>query len=362
MQDRVKNAVATLAVGLALNIGLGVAKLVAGMLCGSVSVTSDALNNISDAAVSVVTIIATALAARKADREHPFGHGRYEYIAAFVVAAGILAVGAEVAINGVRRIITPETVRYDLAMWITLGIAVAIKGMMSVMYFVRAKKVRSETLAAAAVDSVSDVAVTTAVLCCALAERYTGAHIDGYASVAVSAVILLFAVRMLRSTVSRLVGERPSAELYREVKDIICASPEVLSVHDIVINDYGEANKIAEADAVFPADMTFVAVHAACDAIERAVRERTGIKLSLHADPSAEKDARLELMERRVSEAIAPFGATAHDISFDENAERVELDILLEADGAPESEITAAAKAAVLTVEDCEVVVNIDYF
>lgn len=362
MEKRTKNAVITLAVGLALNIMLGVAKLVAGVFSRSTSVTSDALNNISDAAVSLVTVFATALAARRADHDHPFGHGRYEYIATFVVGAGILAVGVEVLSSGIKRIIEPVTVDYGLLVMITLGAAVAVKTFMAVLYFTRARGGgASDTLRAAAVDSVSDAAVTTVVLCCAIAQRYTGANIDGYASVVVAVVIVVFAVKILKTTVSRLLGERPDPVLYDEVRDIILSFDKVASVHDIVINDYGAATKIAEADAEFPSDMTFVEVHAVCDGIERAVYEKTGIRLSVHADPIMNDDARLSDLRRRVSEVLDSYGATAHDIVINDQSESVELDIRLPLAHSPEAEITAQVKASIGTVLPYSVNINVDY-
>lgn len=360
MKGLTKNAVITLAVGLALNILLGTSKLVVGVLSGSTSVTSDSLNNLSDAAVSLVTIIATALAARRADRDHPFGHGRYEYIATFVVSAGIIVVAAEALIGGIKRIITPEAVEFGAALWATLGAAIAVKAFMAVFYFVRAHGAGADTLKAAAADSASDAAVTTVVLCCALAERFTGEHIDGYASVAVSLVIAVFAVAILKKTVSRLLGERPDTALYETVREIIVSHDSVISAHDIVINDYGEANKIAEADAEFPADMAFVEVHAVCDRIEREVLEKTGIRLCLHADPS-ESDARVLELRARIESALEVYGATAHDISVDDVARRVELDIKLADGNSPEAEIIEQAKAAVLTVLHYDVIIHVDY-
>lgn len=362
MKKRTKNAVVTLVIGLALNILLGVSKLVAGVLSRSASVSSDALNNLSDAAVSLVTVVATALAARGADHDHPFGHGRYEYIATFVVGAGILAVGVEVLSGGIKRIITPVDVSFGIIVWATMGASIAIKAFMAALYYFRARGGSGgDTLKAAAVDSVSDVAVTTVVFICAIAERYTGAHIDGYASVAVAVVIMVFAVKILKTTISRLLGERPDRALYDTVRDIILSFDKVAAVHDIVINDYGAANKIAEADAEFPSDMSFVEVHTICDRIERAVYENTGIRLSVHADPIINSDERLNELRRRVREVLDAYGATAHEISIDDDNKSVELDIRMPLAHSPEAEITAQVKASITTVLPYSVNIHVDY-
>ena len=361
LNKRTGNAVATLAVGLALNIILGAAKLTIGLLSTSSSVVSDAVNNISDAAVSLVTIIATCLAARGADYDHPYGHGRYEHIAAFILGAVIVAVGAEVFISGIRRAVEPVEIVASTALWATLGASIAVKGFMAVFYFMRGKRVGSDTLKAAAVDSVSDVAVTTVVLVCAIAEKFTAARIDGYVSMAVAVVITVFGVRILKQTVSRLLGERPDPQLYGTVKRIIESAPQVLSVHDIMINDYGAGNMTAEADAVFPADMAFVDVHAVCDGIERKVREDTGVRLCVHADPLNTGDARLSAIAEKLKTALTPFGATAHDVSVDDDKHMVELDIMLASDKLPTDEITAIAESQVRAVVQYNVKVRIDY-
>lgn len=360
-RTRVKNAMITLAVGLALNIGLGIAKLVAGIFENSTAVTSDALNNLSDAAVSIVTIIAVALAARGADREHPFGHGRYEYIATFILGAVILVVGVEAFSSGIRRAVYPERTDVGIITLVTLGVAVAVKLFMAVFYFVRGKREDAEAIGAAAVDSASDAAVTSAVLVCALIEKYTGFLIDGYAAVAVSAVIIVFGIRIVKRTISRLLGERPDKTLYDAVMNVLTAEQSVLSVHDLIINDYGAENKIAEADAVFPAEMTFVEVHSVCDRLERTVREATGVRLCLHADPLENDDERLSQLRARLAETLTAFGATAHDISIDDDKNTVEFDILLPDGKAPTAEIVAQAEAQARSVLPYAVNIRVDY-
>lgn len=355
----VNGAVVTLVVGLVLNISLGVAKLVVGILAGSAAVSSDALNNLSDAAVSVVTVIATALAARKADHDHPFGHGRYEYIATFVIGAGILVVGIEAFSSGVERAVTPIPVDIGVAVLSTLAVGIAVKGIMAVFYYLRWRSIRSDTLKAACADSVSDVITTSVVLACTVGEKFTGVHIDGYASIAVSLVILFMAFRILKSTVSRLVGERPDSGLYERLREIISEPPQVISVHDIIVNDYGQANKIAEADAVFPADMPFVEVHAVCDAIERKAAE-IGVRLSLHADPLI-GDERVAAIQTRVDSVVSAYGATAHDITVDDEHKVVELDIRLPDDRVPREAVLKQAEAEIRAVIDYEVRICADY-
>lgn len=360
MKNRIGGAVATLALGLVFNLMLGAAKLVVGVISQSASVTSDALNNISDAAVSVVAIIATALSARRADHDHPYGHGRYEYIAAFVVGAAVLSVGVEAFVGGFRRVMNPMAGAFDATLFITLGAAIAIKAFMAVLYYIRGKKLAADTLGAACIDSISDVAVTSVVLACLLVERYTGIHIDGYAAMAVAAVIIVLAVKILRATVNRLLGARPDPVLYAKLRGILESNAAVLSVHDIVINDYGTDKKLAEADAVFPSDMPFTDVHAVCDALERKVYAETGIRLCLHADPLLVGVA--HELDASVAEILVAYGASAHDISIDDEKKCVELDVMLPIAGAPETEIEGQVRAAIRArLPEYAVTVNVDY-
>lgn len=360
VQKRNKSALVTLIVGLVLNISLGAAKFVIGRLSESVSVTSDALNNLSDAAVSVVTVIAVALSARAADHDHPYGHGRYEYIAAFVLGAVVAVVGIEVLSGGIKRAISPAEPEFGTAVWITLGVSVGVKAFMAAFYTVRGKAENSDAVKAAAVDSFSDAVVTTIVLVCAVIERYTGAHIDGYVSIAVALFILLLAARILKSVINRLLGARPDQSLFDAVNDIVTARPEVISAHDLVVNDYGANNKIAEIDAVFPADMSFVEVHAACDAMEKEAFAKLGVRLSVHADPLITDDARLVEIRNNVDAAIKSLDASAHDTEIDDGARIVRLDIGV-GGKTPLEELKAIVEAEIKKTVDYAVEINIDY-
>lgn len=362
MKSRTDNVVITLSVGLALNILLGTVKLVAGILSRSSSVTSDGVNNLSDAAVSVVTIVATCLAARGADHKHPHGHGRYEYIATMLLGAVIIAVGAEVFTSGIKHAIAPQPVAADALMFSALGASIAVKAFMAVLYLVHGRRAGSDTMKAAAIDSVSDVAVTSVVLVCAIIEHFTSVMIDGYVSIAVAVVILVMGLRIVKQTVSRLLGERPDPKLFGDVENIILSHPEVLSVHDIVINDYGAANKTAEADAVFDAKMKFVDVHRICDAIEREVRDGTGVRLSLHADPLERGNKKLNALREEIEKTLAPFDAAAHDIEICDGEKTVRLDIAVKSDKTPTAEIIEIVRAQVKqSYADCEVKIDVDY-
>lgn len=356
-----KSALITLIIGLALNIALGASKLVVGFIADSASVMSDALNNLSDSAVSVVTIVAVALSARKADHDHPYGHGRYEYIATFILGAVIVAVGLETMTNGIKRIVEPVDVSFDIAVWIVLGVSVGVKAFMAVFYFVRGRGAGADAIKAAAIDSASDAVVTTVVLICAVIEKNTSAHIDGIVSVGVAAVILIFAVRILKSVINRLLGARPDPELAKKIGGIIAEHERVISFHDLIINDYGTSIKIAEADVVFPADMSFPEVHAACDELERKVHALTGVRLSIHADPLMTDDERLVKLNGEICSALKNFGATAHDLAINDGDGTVEMDIVLPDDKAPTTKIKSIVEAKVKETLGYETKIEFDF-
>lgn len=361
MKTRDKTALVTLIVGLALNIALGTFKLVVGILSNSGAVSSDAINNLSDAAVSVVTIIAIALASRAADHDHPYGHGRYEYVATFILGAVIVAVGAEVLIGGIKRAITPEPVVIDLLVFVSLGTSIAVKAFMAVFYFARAKITGMETIRAAAIDAVSDAVVTSVVLACAVAELKMGVHIDGYVSIAVAVVILVFAVRILKSVINSMLGTRPDPALTERLIGIISSDGAVLSMHDLVINDYGANNKIAEVDVVLPAEMSFVEIHGICDRLERKAKSETGVKLCVHADPFVSDDERLSKLSEKIEKTLESFSATAHDVKIDDDGRTVNLDIKLDGDKAPEAEIGGLVEALVRGELGYSTVIEFDY-
>ena len=360
VKKRDKTTLYTLIVGLALNMALGGFKLAVGLSSNSTAVFSDALNNLSDAAVSIVTIVAIALSTRGADHDHPYGHGRYEYVATFILGAVIVAVGVEVLNSGIKRAITPEAVDFGVLVWVALGVAVFIKAFMAVFYYFRSRATKSDTLKAAAVDSMSDAIVTSVVLLCALIELKSGLRIDGYVSIAVGIFILVFAVRILKSVINRLLGARPDPELTRRINEIIGGESAVISMHDLTINDYGANNKIAEVDVVLPAEMSFTDVHAVCDRLERAVESETGVKLCVHADPYQKSDERLNALAEKIQSALKSFSATAHDIKIDDGARLVGLDVKLD-NTAPEAEIVGIIEAIVRGELDYNTAVEFDY-
>ncbi|MGO5240885.1 cation diffusion facilitator family transporter [Parolsenella sp. LCP21S3_E11] len=272
-------------VGIVLNVALCVAKAAVGVAAGSVSIVADAVNNLSDASSNIVTLTGFKLASKPADSGHPYGHGRFEYLAGLVVAVLVTAVGFEIIRGGISRIIDPEPVEVSLPLLIVMLLSIAAKAWMMSFNKKLGDRIESETLAATAVDSRNDVITTTAVLVCALVSRFTGLELDGWAGLAVGIFVLVSGLALVRDTVNPLLGEAPSQEMVDRVVALVLATPGILGVHDLMIHDYGPGRKVASAHAEMDSRTSLLTAHTTLDGIERRVAFETGITLTLHCDP-----------------------------------------------------------------------------
>lgn len=272
-------------VGIVLNVALCVAKAAVGVAAGSVSIVADAVNNLSDASSNIVTLTGFKLASKPADSGHPYGHGRFEYLAGLVVAVLVTAVGFEIIRGGISRIIDPEPVEVSLPLLVVMLLSIAAKAWMMSFNKKLGDRIESETLAATAIDSRNDVITTTAVLVCALVSRFTGLELDGWAGLAVGIFVLVSGLALVRDTVNPLLGEAPSQEMVDRVVALVLAAPGILGVHDLMIHDYGPGRKVASAHAEMDSRTSLLTAHTTLDGIERRVAFETGITLTLHCDP-----------------------------------------------------------------------------
>lgn len=272
-------------VGIVLNVALCVAKAAVGVAAGSVSIVADAVNNLSDASSNIVTLTGFKLASKPADSGHPYGHGRFEYLAGLVVAVLVAAVGFEIIRGGISRIINPEPVEVSLPLLVVMLLSIAAKAWMMSFNTKLGDRIESETLAATAIDSRNDVITTTAVLVCALVSRFTGLELDGWAGLAVGIFVLVSGLALVRDTVNPLLGEAPSQEMVDRVVALVLATPGILGVHDLMIHDYGPGRKVASAHAEMDSRTSLLTAHTTLDGIERRVAFETGITLTLHCDP-----------------------------------------------------------------------------
>ena len=273
------------ATGIVCNIFLFLGKLLAGLLAGSVAIVADAVNNLSDASSSVVTLLGFRLAQQPADQDHPYGHARYEYLSGLMVAVLILVIGVELVKSSVGKIIHPEAIDFSL---ITVGILVAsvlVKLWMSMFFGALGKRIHSLTLQATSVDSRNDVVSTIAVLAGCLVGYIFRVNIDGYVGLLVAVFILYSGVNIVKETISPLLGEQADEELVGKIKTLVLSDEAVLNVHDLLIHDYGPGRCFASIHAEVSARLDPMEVHDILDDIECKVLDQLNVHLVIHYDP-----------------------------------------------------------------------------
>lgn len=304
------------AVGVGVNLLLFVLKALSGVLSGSLAITADAFNNLSDASSSVVSLLGFKLAGRPADAEHPYGHGRYEYLSALTVAVMILVIGVELLKGSIGKIIHPVAVEYSALALMILVCSIAMKVWLSAFNRTMGKKIGSSALTAAADDSRNDVIATSAVLLCGVIARLTGLNLDGYMGAAVALFILYSGVNLVRETIDPMLGSMPDQAEVDHIRDRILSYPGVLGVHDLLVHDYGPGRQFASVHVEMSAAEDPLASHDVIDNIERDFLEKEGLHLVVHYDPVATDDPRLPVLNACVTEIAKEIhpAITIHDL------------------------------------------------
>ena len=303
------------AVGIGANNLLIGAKLLAGTLSGSVSITADAMNNLSDATSSIVTLLGFKLAETPADEDHPYGPARYEYLSALAVAAMILFIGFELAKTSVVKIITPEATEFT---WLTAGIllfSIGVKLWLSFYNRRLGKKIASDALLAAAADSRNDVIATGVVLISGVVEYLTGWKVDAWMGLGVALFILYSGIGMARSTISPLLGEAATPELRNQLLDKIQSEPKVLGYHDLMVHDYGPGRRFASVHVEMDRREDPLLCHEIIDDLERECLQSHGVQLVIHYDPVVTDDPELDRIREVVRQTLAQIdgGLSFHD-------------------------------------------------
>ena len=302
-------------VGIVLNLLLFAVKFFAGTLSGSIAITADAFNNLSDAGSSVVTLLGFRLAGRKPDPEHPFGHGRMEYISGLVVAGLILLMGVELFKSSLKKILRPEDIVSSPLVLVILALSVAVK--LYMFWYNRAigKKINSAAMSATATDSLSDAVSTTAVLLATLVAQSTGVNIDGWVGMLVALFILFSAYKAAKETLSPLLGQTPEAEFVERIQEIVLSYPEVLNVHDLIVHDYGPGRVMISLHAEVPADGDILQLHDIIDNIEHRLQQELGCMAVIHMDPIVTNDEHTNALRMAVAEKVRSIDPrlTIHD-------------------------------------------------
>ena len=338
-------------VGIFCNILLFGGKLAVGLLTRSVSIAADAMNNLSDATSSIVTMLGFRLAERPADEDHPFGHARYEYLSGLAVSALILIIGVELAKSSLDKVLHPAAVEFG---WITAAVLVGsilVKLWMSLFNTKLGKTIHSTTLAATAADSRNDVITTSAVLLAALIEHFTAFRADGWMGLAVSCFILYSGVGLAKDTISPLLGENADPELREKIVDNIRACPKVLGFHDLIVHDYGPGQRFASIHVEMDRREDPMECHEIIDDLERECLKSHGVHLVIHYDPIVTDDPELDRMHVRVEQLLHTYDIRlgVHDFRMVPGKGHVNLifDVVLPTDlRGQEADITAALEKA----------------
>lgn len=315
------------AVGVGLNLLLFLGKLLAGLAAGSIAAVADAVNNLSDAGSSLVTLIGFVLAGQKPDHHHPFGHGRAEYLSGLAVSMLILLMGFELAQSSVEKILHPVPVGGSGLLVPVLCASVAVKLYMAFYNRRLGKRLGSSAMEAAAIDSLGDCAATSAVLLSALAGRYTDLPVDGWGGLLVALLILLSGFRAAKATMDPLLGTPPAPEFVEQIRELVLSHSAILGVHDLIVHDYGPGRRMISLHAEVSASQEVMKLHAAIDHVERELRERLGCEAVIHMDPVAADDGVTEGLRRRVETLVRCIdgGISIHDFRVSEGPEGREL-------------------------------------
>lgn len=315
------------AVGIICNCLLAAGKLIVGHMTSSMSITADGLNNLSDGASSIVTLLGFKLAEKPADRKHPYGHARIEYIAGLTVAVMILFIGLELGKSSVEKFINPEPIEFSFtAVWV-LCASILVKLFMMLFNLKMGRRINSNALLATAADSRNDVMTTSAVLAASIVEHFYDVRIDGVMGIAVSLFILYSGVKLAGETMSPLLGEGANPELQKQITDYINGCPMVLGCHDLMVHDYGPGRRYASIHVEIDKNEDPMACHARIDRMERECLKNYGTHLVIHYDPVVTDDPEVNSTKKLVNTIIKVRDdrLTIHDFRMKDDGESVKM-------------------------------------
>ena len=315
------------AVGIICNCLLAAGKLIVGHMTSSMSITADGLNNLSDGASSIVTLLGFKLAEKPADRKHPYGHARIEYIAGLTVAVMILFIGLELGKSSVEKLIDPEPIEFSFtAVWVLFA-SILVKLFMMLFNLKMGRRINSNALLATAADSRNDVMTTSAVLAASIVEHFYDVRIDGVMGIAVSLFILYSGIKLAGETMSPLLGEGANPELQKQITDYINGCPMVLGCHDLMVHDYGPGRRYASIHVEIDKNEDPMACHARIDRMERECLKNYGTHLVIHYDPVVTDDPEVNSTKRLVNTIIKARDGrrTIHDFRMKDDGESVKM-------------------------------------
>ncbi|MBQ1942076.1 MAG: cation transporter [Clostridia bacterium] len=292
------------AIGIVTNLLLFAAKIAVGILSGSITVVADAINNLSDAGSSIITLLGFKISAKPADEEHPFGHARFEYVSGLIVAFIVVAIGLMLGKSSVEKIVAPTPLSFSVVTFLVLGAAILTKLFLALLYYDFGKAISSDALKASAADSRNDVIATCSVLVAGFIYYFSGLNLDGYMGVAVSLFILISGIKLVKETVDPLLGTPPSKDLVKEIKEKLLAYDGVLGIHDLMLHSYGATQIFASVHVEVDAEVDALISHDLVDNIEREIFAALNVHLSVHTDPVAANNPESDRLQAKVTQTL----------------------------------------------------------
>lgn len=350
MDNRVKLIMRTSVLGIFVNVLLAVFKLVLGTIAGAISIVSDGINNLSDAAGSIITIVGTALAAKPADKKHPFGYGRMEYLTSLVISGIVMYAGITTAIEGIKKIISPEESDYASLTLIIIAIAVVVKLILALYTQRVGKKANSDSLIASGKEAILDVMVSLSTLVAAFIFIFFGISLEAYLCVIISAIIIKTGVELLSETVSKILGEPGEVQLAIDVKKTIAEFPEVNGAFDLVINDYGPGYYLASVHTEVDEKMTADKLDKLSrDIADRVLKEHSVVLSAIGFYSKNRSDERVIEMEKTIRDIVLSkeYIKGMHGFYVDFDSRKIRFDLVVSLDAADRRKTYGVALEAV---------------
>ena len=298
-------------VGIFLNLLLFAGKFFAGLISGSIAITADAFNNLSDAGSSVVSLVSFRISEQKPDARHPYGHGRIEYLAGLIISAVIIVMAYELIKDSVGKILHPEATDWSVTILVILIASILVKCYMAFYNSRLGKRYNAAALRATAIDSLSDCVATTVVLICTVLSHVKGWHIDGFAGLMVGGFILFAGIRAAREVINPLLGEPPEQEYVDSIEHLVLDfDPAILGVHDLMVHDYGPGRRVISLHAEVPAEGDILALHDIIDNLEHRLSEELGCVATIHMDPVVTSDPRVDELKYQIIDILASVSET----------------------------------------------------
>lgn len=314
-KTRIKYGILSGVVGILLNIVLSVFKMIFGAITKSISIVADGANNIFDAISSIISLVGFKISGKPADDEHPFGHGRIEYVSALTLAFFILLMGFELIKSSFDKFTNPETVIFSTPAVIVLVFSIFAKIWLAVFNKKIGKKINSVTVDAVVTDSIGDIAATTCSLIALVASKFTDLPVDAVMGIIVALVVIYAGIGIIRDTMGPLLGEPPDKEIVDKLEETVLSYDGIIGIHDLVLHSYGHSRIIGSVHAEVPSDRDLLISHDLIDTIERDIRSKLGIEISIHMDPVLVNDEQTEKYKAMVKQIVSEIDPviTMHD-------------------------------------------------